>query len=347
MYHSLQKSFDFQMSINNTFPNFEEINPSLNSSTKKHICKFCNKSFQWKSGLSRHNKSDHLKDKSKNYKCEFCDQVFYKEMGLNIHRKQHQNHETETITTDEVKKNQKISNVYGNIVSEIVYSSDSDCEYEILQTASKLSTNDNQNKNKCEYCGKTYRQVLSLQSHLKKHKEAPKDSYESPAFNDFDVKEDDDNKEIYKCNQCDKSFKFACNLANHMKIHLKQSIFNRKGLRFTRIPKYSCSRCRKVFINKVYLDNHLTLHNCNQNVKIESSSTKPYLCMVCGKAYNRASYLSIHMRTHTDYRPHLCSVCGKAFTIKRYLIVHSKIHTKERPYKCQHCSKGFIQKVRL
>jgi uncharacterized CHY-type Zn-finger protein len=68
---------------------------------------------------------------------------------------------------------------------------------------------------------------------------------------------------------------------------------------------------------------------------------KPFVCKLCGKAFNESSYLQIHTRSHTGEKPFLCKLCGKAFTQSSYLQKHTRSHTGEKPYMCQQCGKAF------
>lgn len=328
--------------------------------SSKLMCTACNKSFQWRSGLSRHFKLFHLQNKDKKYKCNICDKLFYKQVGLSMHLKQHPFKleplkERSTVNNirltknikiynDNISKPKKISHLYANIVSETVYSSDSDCEYEILQTATKLKNPDSKSEYQCQFCEKNFVKSNSLQMHLKKHdqdnqsadKEQSKDTDNLADIN-IESYKTNENERTYLCKKCNKTFKLSRNFANHLKIHLKQSIVARKELMSHNLmnikPRYSCPVCDKIYFKQAHLDNHLTVHTnqddeneekqpcpeCNKKFGKKAMElhrqthlpAKPYLCMVCGKGYSRSGYLSIHMRTHSNYRPHLCSVCGK------------------------------------
>ncbi len=56
-------------------------------------------------------------------------------------------------------------------------------------------------------------------------------------------------------------------------------------------------------------------------------AVKPYECTICEKAFNRASNLHTHMRTHASYRPYACSCCGQAFQHKMDMKIHAYTHT--------------------
>lgn len=53
--------------------------------------------------------------------------------------------------------------------TEIVYSSDSDCEYRIIRTRHKFSTDSKSGLQQCNLCPKNFRSKLSLQTHINRH----------------------------------------------------------------------------------------------------------------------------------------------------------------------------------
>ncbi|XP_050415486.1 zinc finger protein 26 isoform X2 [Patella vulgata] len=64
------------------------------------------------------------------------------------------------------------------------------------------------------------------------------------------------------------------------------------------------------------------------------------------KKHTRASYLKIHMNSHTGYKPYQCSVCGKKFTYKRTFKEHEAQHDNKL-YECKVVNKTSNNKSRV
>ncbi|KAF5299422.1 hypothetical protein FQA39_LY11568 [Lamprigera yunnana] len=258
-------------------------------------CSICKKQFRWKSGLSRHMKLFHTQNK--NYKCKICNKRFHKQLGFKIHLRRHK--------TLAISKLAKITSKHLNSIHEIVYNSDSDCEYEIIKTVKKLK--DASSIIKCSMCQKTFLLSTSLEKHMQRHEATlPDKEMEMP--------------KTFECDKCSKTFQLFSDLLHHSRTH-RDTLGIQKSEKSTVLN--------------------------NMEPLFKSCTSKPFLCMICGKAYTRSGCLAMHLRTHNEIYPYLCSVCGKSFKIKQYLIVHSKTHTQERPFNCQHCNKSFTQKSNL
>ncbi|NXG50386.1 ZN628 protein, partial [Psilopogon haemacephalus] len=53
-----------------------------------------------------------------------------------------------------------------------------------------------------------------------------------------------------------------------------------------------------------------------------SSTSQPYSCRECGKAFRWSSRLAHHQRSHTGERPYKCPECPKAFKGSSALLYH-------------------------
>ena len=78
-----------------------------------------------------------------------------------------------------------------------------------------------------------------------------------------------------------------------------------------------------------------------------------YTCNVCGMRFNRASFLTRHMRFHTDGKPPFqCFLCGRSFRqlsrLDRCISTHrSACPNIERPYQCAFCGNCYRQRRHL
>ncbi|KAK4874556.1 hypothetical protein RN001_013916 [Aquatica leii] len=331
----------------------------------KFSCPKCEKQFQWKSGLSRHVKIFH--SNNNNYKCSVCNKCFQKQIGLRIHLRRHK------IETCEkhVKTNLNSS-------SQILYSSDSDCEYELITTVSKILPVSSTIF--CDKCNKQFLMLSNLQKHINRyHDNKIISDTEAIKFKNKYYFTIHKKKKLYReintegkicekklcvsnhmqthndirpflCSVCGKSFTAKKYLLIHLKTHTEERSFK-------------CQHCGKGFIQKGNLVEHLRLHSglkpyscetCGKRFAHRSGLTqhllvhnpiKRHACKICGKRFRLPAHYREHIRVHSGDKPFTCNVCDKAFANGSSLIVHLRTHSGERPFKCKVCGKGIISNM--
>lgn len=160
----------------------------------------------------------------------------------------------------------------------------------------------------CAECGKHYKTVSTLQSHLRTHvKRPPTVKYEcdicqkklasKKGLNHH--KKTHDGHRDFTCELCGRSFMSAGSLKYHM-----QSAHSDER-------PYCCSHCQRTFKHRDLLNVHLQVH----------SDQRPHACDVCGKRFHRKSTLNRHVSVHTGVLAYECDYCKKKFRTKESLRV--------------------------
>ncbi|XP_026325350.1 zinc finger protein 37 homolog [Hyposmocoma kahamanoa] len=197
-------------------------------------------------------------------------------------------------------------------------------------------------RQKCELCGKTFRDRTSLRTHLFIHK--GEKEHECPSCGkrflfkkamEVHMITHDAHAHLY-CHQCDMNFKNRMSFYQHMKYNLKH--IDPAKL------KFACALCGKKFAKARRLqEHHLAVH----------LKATPERCREPGCAFACASrpVLRTHVRmVHRDARAcrnHVCHACGKAYTTKKTLEGHLRSHTGERPLRCTACPATFRYEAAL
>ncbi|KAK1135036.1 hypothetical protein K0M31_007808 [Melipona bicolor] len=162
---------------------------------------------------------------------------------------------------------------------------------------------DYESKYVCELCGRSYKLKTDLTYHMKR-------SHAS---------------ELQICRFCGKEVR---NVKGHEWRHQKRS----KEARY----EYTCHLCRKKFLHRSRLDNHLRLHE------------KGFKCEECGKEYRGTRELVSHRRyKHGQAKILTCVLCQKVFPSSSNFYQHVLTHAGIRPYKCDVCEEDFTQRSSL
>lgn len=270
--------------------------------------------------------------------CSICEVRFGNAMALSAHRRRHAlrwrcalcgaMHSRVSVTADHVCREHTATHATHQ------------CTY-CAHTARSLSKlrihlKNHMERQKCELCGKSFRDKTSLRTHLfihrgekeysctkcdkkflfKKAMEIHMVTHEAPAG-------------LY-CHECDMNFKNQMSYYQHMKYNLKH--VDPAKL------KYSCEICERKFVKAARLEEHkvavhlkVTPIRCSEEHCNFACSSRPVL---------RTHIRMIH-RERRKLRNHVCHSCGKAYTTKKTLEGHMRTHTGERPFKCALCPSNF------
>ncbi|XP_065887644.1 histone-lysine N-methyltransferase PRDM9-like isoform X2 [Dysidea avara] len=162
----------------------------------------------------------------------------------------------------------------------------------------------------CHYCGKLFKQKISLQQHTTSHTRPYPCQYCSRSFSsnpkvDRHMKFHGIIRKPHQCQHCSASFFYDSYLRKHVdSIHTSKKPFR-------------CQYCDKLFTRSDMLLRHTRLHTVTD---------KPFHCQQCSKSFAQPGYLNKHMKVHT--KPYQCQHCHRCFSQTRQLKQHmAKKHT--------------------
>lgn len=332
--------------------------------TGKSVSPIRRKLFDWKSGFS-HLRTSHP-SKRKFYKCNTCNKSFPKASSLSIHRRLHStNTNIDNNQKDTDLKKKKISEIYKNLITETLYSSDSDCEYELLQTVIKVSGVRNCTY-LCEYCDKKFMNNKNLTRHTQnKHSNNISDDTEMHS-NNTDNMQIDDKDLVTESMLVDKeALEDTMQIDNLSTDNMDSD--NQEIITIKTVPsdadipdkKYNCTYCNATFKLLLDLVTHRKSHFKQSITKrygqtiSDSSRKRRYRCHLCRSSYSQKIYFENHMRLHQNGKlyemfedptedKYLCTYCGKQFSASSHLSVHVKLHIGDKKYLCSFCGKLIV-----
>ena len=196
-----------------------------------------------------------------------------------------------------------------------------------------LKTHDNEAQPTCNVCGKEFKHLQALKSHLVSHEAMSQmcqycnASFRNARLLDDHIKLKHTGELDYSCDNCGTKFPSNNALKRHQKTHSNERPF-------------VCDECGKAFKNKKDVKVHFKLLHTNE---------RPFKCSFegCLKSFANNPDKTKHERIHTGEKPFKCEICGTAFRQTKHLSKHRMTHTGERPFVCQTCGKGFIQKSNM
>ncbi|XP_045782025.1 oocyte zinc finger protein XlCOF28-like [Maniola jurtina] len=139
-------------------------------------------------------------------------------------------------------------------------------------------------------------------------------------------------------------------------INKDQCINSSQNSLCTEKNSFTCDICRKKFIRKSLLVNHIKIHTevrkftceiCQHKYKYQCSLTrhmrvthmgiKPFSCSLCKYKSAENSHLVEHLRTHTGIKPFSCTLCDYKSATNSRLVKHMRTHSGIKPFSCTIC----------
>ena len=282
---------------------------------------------------------------TRNWKCDVCGAAFKRKQILDQHKKRHMD-----------DPNQRKKFPCGQCSKEFLTSS-ALCEHQFLdhQSSSDIETT---NGNKCEVCGKVFKNWANYNRHVSLHPKLQEmASIAKEQENELDQETNTINQEV-SCKACLEKFNNIIHLLSHLREH-QQNTNNAKKLNSNTF----CNVCNRSFTCTGYLKKHMEMHG-----------TTELKCDVCFMIFKRRDTLRIHKKRHlqrnetvenfkgmkgeiSNQRKALyanigepdengkvpCPYCVKKFNKRKLLLAHIVIHS-DVFFKCEVCGKSYKQR---
>ena len=252
-------------------------------------CEKCDKSFSSRQALNNHGMQHGA---APMFQCSYCERGFSNSYSLKIHENVHHKgvkpflcNECGNGFTSKASLNEHM-NIHNGIrpfectICDIKFARKSAFRLHNISEHNEKTMNV-----KCPTCGKTYRNIYVLNSHMKLHSKQNERSKDNPT-----------------CEQCGRQFKGKFELSKHIKVvHLK-------------IKEFKCSTCGKLFATRVHLQEHVATH----------TRQAQFFCEICGQGFIHRVTYKAHVFRHKGEKLCQCPLCGKRFDVPRFLTRHIK-----------------------
>ncbi|EDO43672.1 predicted protein [Nematostella vectensis] len=199
---------------------------------------------------------------------------------------------------------------------------------------------------KCKDCGRCFRLLGHLYSHLQTH--SKRKGREVEAF-EYEINTKAPSKsrahtgknrtypsKPCKCKECGRSFRYRGHLSSHQRIHSGEK-------------PYECDICGRRFRQSGTLLRHKKIHLMECPSVMSSPNKefgeleqrkrydfikKPFKCVDCGACFRFKSHLESHAMRHSGEKPFKCAHCERLFRQASTLVRHVRTHTRLRPCSC-------------
>ncbi|XP_052368185.1 zinc finger protein 14-like isoform X4 [Oncorhynchus keta] len=256
-------------------------------------CSLCRRFFTRTSDMARHMRS-HSKEHP--FWCVNCDKRFKYSYDL----KRHQRDLCKKVNQEDLGQvGQNLSQQKGKPQPE-------KDESQSMGSTGSLGTDENpqpshkglSDSKTCCVCGRILTRTSDMERHLKSH------SKERP----------------FHCAICERSFKYKDTLKKHQEILGHEGILEDLGQSVDQ---------QQAEVKTEGCSSPLTTKENDTGTQITAATSVPTLkepkpCTVCGKIFNRASGMAIHMRSHSEERPYQCVNCEQRFKYMHGLKKHQR-----------------------
>lgn len=256
------------------------------------------------------------------------------------------------------------------------------CEYCDKYYIMKKSDNQDE-KNICTICHKTFSSSQSLYLHIKTHFICDMCQTECSSQVTYDkhirLHVSTDPLHPYKCHQCTETFELKEDVRQHYlivhpTIKLQNTILQVTAPSLTQqVPHrqdYRCVSCNITFRNEQAYRNHTNSHKKKEGLRCSiGESTNnifpmpspltgsqigilravKFSCRVCSMEFDNVGEVDKHTRTHLEEdseEERKCNICKKSFKTSIQLNEHLKYHLS-RAHSCPVCSKAFVNRTTL